>query len=50
MEMVVKNGGVDIKATFDLLDQRISALENKDKPAPKTAGKLDWTPTAPKKA
>ena len=52
MEMVKKGSGVDIEATFQALDQRISALENKDKPQPfKTEQpKSTWTPDPPKRA
>lgn len=43
MDLVMKGGGVDIKATFDELDKRISALEGKNNPINK-----DWKPAEPK--
>ena len=59
MKLIYKGEGVDLQATFDTLEKRISALENKDKPAIvynaatlplKSAGKGEWTPSPPKKA
>jgi hypothetical protein len=56
MELVKKGEAVDIDATFQLLDKRISALEPKDKadskgwtPAPPAGvSKTAWTPAPPK--
>jgi hypothetical protein len=46
MQLIMKGEGVDIDATFQLLDKRISALEPKDKPSDAKG----WTPAPPKGA
>ena len=54
MELVRKGEAVDIDATFQLLDKRISALEPKKEtknwtPAPPAGvSKTAWTPAPPK--
>ena len=52
MQLEKGKQGVDIGATFEQLDRRITALENKDKPAAQNTkdGKPEWTPAPPKKA